>query len=838
MTRSALMMALFVVVFVIGNAASAGPVDLEQRIPVEDIDRWYVERFMGAPGLGGFVEGPRLQAGVPGPMAFDNEGNAYVAGKTYLFQVSNDGAVKLIAGTPGMPGTADGPARRSVFGSLAAIALGPDAGIYVVDRGNFCIKKVQQDESGRWMVITVAGVPGKRGHSDGVATQSLLERPDALTFDSKGNLYVMDQDWLRRIKDGQMTTLNPDGGTGFADGPLKRARFQRWMGGGPISCAPDDNLYIADRGNNVFRKVNLQKGLVSTFAGGPARGTPGFTRTKAIDGPAMATARFFPGGGPGAVFFDPASGCVYTVTADEWTIRPVKDGMVKSLGPWQQGRGELLEGPVLKTGGSNTGLLGVDRQGRVYFTDGSHRGLVRRLYRKPPYPGVETVPVPSPRRTEAATTRAHLPEVTSHVQASLALPEDTGRLSAGVPLLLAPDGDYQVHPAVAAGDGKYLVAWQEGYGGAGTRSLIRAVVISGDGNILHTHVIRQDSADLRSPAVTYVAHAKRWWMAYEKRAEGQPNFIVHACRVADPGMDVVADVAASMNNQIQPALASDGNNLLMVWSEYEGEQYSIIARLLAADGKALTGPFQVAKSGGLPKVVFDGKQFVITYERRRSAYLRRVTKEGELLDSSGIKIGGLFEHRPALATDGKVTVVTAARRPYPNPWGWNGPGAIAIGRFTRGKTPDIVTMDYHRLADAGIVGVVDAATWKGKPGWPAGIPGGFKGTDSGYWPHLYSTVACDGKTYLVAWVRAKMQGVQLVDFDIFGQRVSPETMMTIEKPVGLVVGPGARSEPALVSLGDGKTLLVWQEVQPDGSIKVAACFVAGGSTVSGPRVTK
>jgi hypothetical protein len=145
-------------------------------------------------------------------------------------------------------------------------------------------------------------------------------------------------------------------------------------------------------------------------------------------------------------------------------------------------------------------------------------------------------------------------------------------------------------------------------------------------------------------------------------------------------------------------------------------------------------------------------------------------------------------------------------------------------------------VDYHRLADGGYAGLVDQSQWQGRPGWPAGIPGGFKATRNGYWPHLYSAVCWDGQTWVVAWVRAKMRGMALVDFDVFASRVDPKTMMPVGDTV-LVAGgsdePGTQSEPMLAGLGAGRALLVCKRVDADGRVRLAARILAGGP-VTGP----
>jgi hypothetical protein len=163
---------------------------------------------------------------------------------------------------------------------------------------------------------------------------------------------------------------------------------------------------------------------------------------------------------------------------------------------------------------------------------------------------------------------------------------------------------------------------------------------------------------------------------------------------------------------------------------------------------------------------------------------------------------------------------------------------ISIGRLTNdGKTPERFSVVSDILADGGFAGVVDRAQWKGRKGWPEGIPGGFKSTQNGYWPGIHSSVCWDGKTWTVAWIRYKLHGAS--DSDIFASRVDPATMMPTGEPV-LVAGgaeePGVQTQPAIVGLGDGASVLVYLSVQPDGHIRVMARLLAGGAYTGPARV--
>src|SRR5579862_8815704 len=151
-----------------------------------------------------------------------------------------------------------------------------------------------------------AGTPVLTGFSgdSGQATNATLANPLKMAVDSKGNLYIADQcnNRIRKVDfTGVITTVagsgNSGGICGMASGysgdggPATAAQLS-----GPSGVAVDSvgNVYIADSGNQVIRKVDTT-GKISTFAGGgtanPGSGGPatgvGFTSMLAglaIDG--------------------------------------------------------------------------------------------------------------------------------------------------------------------------------------------------------------------------------------------------------------------------------------------------------------------------------------------------------------------------------------------------------------------------------------------------------------------------------------------------------------------------------------------------------------------------
>ena len=110
--------------------------------------------------------------------------------------------------------------------------------------------------------------------ADGTGTLARFRSPRGLAFDSNSSkLYISDQG-NHKIRQsstpgGVVTTLAGAGTAGYLDNTGATALFNT-----PYGQALDNskaNIYVADYGNNLIRKVNITSTVVTTFAGG---GTP------------------------------------------------------------------------------------------------------------------------------------------------------------------------------------------------------------------------------------------------------------------------------------------------------------------------------------------------------------------------------------------------------------------------------------------------------------------------------------------------------------------------------------------------------------------------------------
>ncbi|MFO1006078.1 MAG: hypothetical protein U0929_08970 [Planctomycetaceae bacterium] len=212
-----------------------------------------------------------------------------------------------------------GPGTTAQCGGPFGIAVGPDGALYVCEIDSHVIRRIDLKTQ---IVTTVAGVAGKSGHAGdgGPATQALLYEPYEVRFDREGHMFFVEMkgEVVRRVdaRTGIISTVAGNGTAGFSGdgGPATKAQLKQ-----PHSIIFDDagQLYICDIGNHRVRRVNLETGIIETFAGtGAAKPTP--------DGsPVQGT----PLNGPRALDFDGRGGLILALREGNAVYRIDLTGM-------------------------------------------------------------------------------------------------------------------------------------------------------------------------------------------------------------------------------------------------------------------------------------------------------------------------------------------------------------------------------------------------------------------------------------------------------------------------------------------------------------------------------
>jgi sugar lactone lactonase YvrE len=192
------------------------------------------------------------------------------------------GIISIVAGTGTVGYSGDGGAAASAeLSSPDSLALDALGDLFIVDSDNGTIRKVNLTSG---IITTYAGNPTATAPGDGgQATAASLGFIGGIAIDASRNIFIADGDrnTIREVNDGTgiITTIAGIGTSGFSGdgGPASNATFNNSSG---LAFDASGNLYIADRGNNVVRKVTASKGIITgtdfiTTAAGTGSGSFG-----------------------------------------------------------------------------------------------------------------------------------------------------------------------------------------------------------------------------------------------------------------------------------------------------------------------------------------------------------------------------------------------------------------------------------------------------------------------------------------------------------------------------------------------------------------------------------
>jgi len=279
----------------------------------------------GFAGDGGPAEKAKLDQ--PFDVTFDKAGNLYFSDTNNhrVRKVDAKGIISTVAGN-GKKGFA-GDGGKAVEASLNepyGIELDADGNLFIVDRLNYCVRKV---EAKTGAISTIAGTGGKSGFAGdgGAADKAQLVEPNGLCLDGNRKLYIADVAGHRiRVVDLKAGTIDTCAGNGKPvtagdGGTLKDATFN---GPRAVAMHPDGSLFVVERNGNTVRRIDIGKGTVACFAGSGKKGYTG-------DGAKALDATF---DGPKEIDID-KDGNVYIVDTENEAIRRVdaKTGIVTTV---------------------------------------------------------------------------------------------------------------------------------------------------------------------------------------------------------------------------------------------------------------------------------------------------------------------------------------------------------------------------------------------------------------------------------------------------------------------------------------------------------------------------
>ena len=222
------------------------------------------------------------------------DGNGNVLGTTDVSGVGQGGLDVLTPGNQiviaGVLKEAGGPkngflANGTLLRQPASVALDGAGNLYISDSANNEIRMVCFSAAsatikgvtcpGAGIVIDIAGTGGTGyGGDNGPASAPgvTLNSPSSLSLDGAGNLYIADtgNNVIRKITaaTGEITTVAGDGTLGYAgDGMSATAPGVELNKPWGVTADPAGNLYIADTYNQVIRRVDAVTGIITTAAG-------------------------------------------------------------------------------------------------------------------------------------------------------------------------------------------------------------------------------------------------------------------------------------------------------------------------------------------------------------------------------------------------------------------------------------------------------------------------------------------------------------------------------------------------------------------------------------------
>lgn len=212
----------------------------------------------------------------------DSAGNFFVICQTTynIYKYSTTGILSSFAGHSTTQGSSDGTGQSARFTNLNGLTIDANDNLYVCDQNR--IRKITP----AGVVTTYAG-SFSIGSTDGTLLTATFNNLHGIVIDGNNNFYVADRsnNKIRKISStGQVITIAGSGEQGYANGSALTAKFYNPSG---VNVDNLGNVYVADTYNHSIRKIDTY-GNVTTFVGNGTGGN--------VDGMGSEVRLFYPNG--------------------------------------------------------------------------------------------------------------------------------------------------------------------------------------------------------------------------------------------------------------------------------------------------------------------------------------------------------------------------------------------------------------------------------------------------------------------------------------------------------------------------------------------------------------
>lgn len=278
-------------------------------------------------------------------------------------------------GTNGFAGDG-GAATAAELAAPSGVAVDTSGNFYIADYENSRVRKVTA-ATGDISTVAGDGACCYYGGDGGLATNAILYRPSGLALDSSGNLYIADSGSyvIRKITaaTGIISTVAGEYSTGetpggpIGDGGQATSAFL--IEPDAVALDASGNLYITDCGNNRIRKVTVSTGVIATIAGNGPNNLNGAAYS-GDGGPATSAGLVC----PTDVALDGA-GNIYIADEGDNRIRKVTlaTGIITTVAGNGTGGYSGDNGPATNAQLHSPSGIRVDSAGNLYITDSANQ---------------------------------------------------------------------------------------------------------------------------------------------------------------------------------------------------------------------------------------------------------------------------------------------------------------------------------------------------------------------------------------------------------------------------------------------------------------------------------